>query len=270
MDIENNKSPGEEEYRPADYEDTSSAFEAAPASDSSATVTAATGSTSVQDKMANLLEHLKRRNIVIAIVVIVAVFCLYKIVDVIFAPGDPRSHKTTAQVPHAQMPAPIQQTSFEKSMQRTNAESIATASVANRLNTVEQQLTAEKTDLTQLTSQINDLQSNIGNINTKLNDLTSAVQMMAGEMTRQQAALAAKEAAKRKAASAAKLAPKPVYYVKALVPGRAWLASQNGETITVSLGNDLPGYGRVEAIDPAQGTLTTDSGAIIGYSSGDS
>lgn len=66
-----------------------------------------------------------------------------------------------------------------------------------------------------------------------------------------------------------KAAPKPVYYVRAIIPGRVWLTLQDGSTLTLGLGDKLAGYGVITAIDPSQGTITLSSGAIIGYNPDD-
>lgn len=273
MDIDTNKSSGEEEYRPADYD--SSVFEATPTSSTSTSAPIGGGDS---NKAANFMEHLNRKNIIIGVVVIVGIFCVYKIVDVLFTPGAPR-HKTVTSHPQAQMPKAIsssmqQPTNTQASGTLANNQGqqvpIAAASVINRLSSLEQQASNEEANLSRLSMQVNDLQTALGNMDSKLNSVSSSLQIIADEVAKQQAALAAKQAAKQKAARAAAVAPRPIYYVKALVPGRAWLVSQNGQTITVSQGNNLPGYGTVEVIDPTQGTLITSSGAIIGYSSGDS
>jgi len=258
MAIDTNK-PGEEEYQPAEYD--AATFEATPTASSSTSSTLDTGSTNTA---ANIMEHLKRKNILIAVGIIIGIFCIYKIVDVLFSPSIPQRNKpavvTQAQMPKSMQPAINPQPAL--------ANQVAASSVVDRLNTLEQQVNSQQTSLERLNSQITDLQNSVGNIDSKISTLSSTVQAVADIIAQQQAAAAAKKAAEKKAMHVT--VPKPIYYVKALVPGRAWLATQDGGTITVSLGNNLPGYGRVEVIDPNQGTLITSTGAIIGYSPGDS
>lgn len=50
-------------------------------------------------------------------------------------------------------------------------------------------------------------------------------------------------------------APRVPYNVQAIIPGRAWLRSTNGETLTVAEGDDIKGYGRVTKIDPYDGVV---------------
>jgi len=259
MDIDTNKPSGEEEYRPADYD--SSVFDATPTSSTTTSSAPDMGT----NKAANIMEHLKRKNILVAVGVLIGIFCVYKIIDVLFSPSLPRP-KTTPVV-QAQIAKPIQQPTITALPSTENQ--VATSSIANRLNTLEQQVSNEQTNMDRLSSQMNDLQTAVSNLDSKISTLATSTQAVADVVAKQQASEAAKAVAKKKKAMHAAI-PKPVYYVKALVPGRAWLATQDGGTITVSLGNNLPGYGTVEVIDPNQGTLITSTGAIIGYSSGDS
>jgi len=59
--------------------------------------------------------------------------------------------------------------------------------------------------------------------------------------------------------------PTQTFYVEAVVPGRAWLQGSDGETISVSIGSYLEGYGRVTRIDEDRGVVATSSGHVIPY-----
>ncbi len=87
--------------------------------------------------------------------------------------------------------------------------------------------------------------------------------------TRQEAFLQKQQKAEMKRIQEKKLAPKPIYYVRAIIPGRVWLNLQDGSTLTLGLGDKLTGYGVITAIDPNQGTITLSSGAVIGYNPDD-
>ena len=50
------------------------------------------------------------------------------------------------------------------------------------------------------------------------------------------------------------------YSVQAIIPGRAWLRSDNGETITVAEGEMIKDVGRVIKIDPYDGTVEINMG----------
>lgn len=57
--------------------------------------------------------------------------------------------------------------------------------------------------------------------------------------------------------------PRISYTVQAIIPGRAWLKSDSGETVTVAEGDMLKGYGRVSKIDPYDGIVDIDMGNKI-------
>lgn len=57
----------------------------------------------------------------------------------------------------------------------------------------------------------------------------------------------------------------PQYTVEAVVPQRAWLQAADGSTITVMMGDDIPGLGAVVSIDPYSGNVTTASGTVVKY-----
>jgi hypothetical protein len=53
------------------------------------------------------------------------------------------------------------------------------------------------------------------------------------------------------------------YSVQAIIPGRAWLKSDSGDTVTVAEGDMLRGYGRVTKIDPYDGIVNIDTGGKV-------
>jgi hypothetical protein len=57
--------------------------------------------------------------------------------------------------------------------------------------------------------------------------------------------------------------PKAAYTVSAIIPGRAWLKSEGGETVTVAEGDTLKGYGRIMKIDPYDGVVELDVGGKV-------
>lgn len=53
------------------------------------------------------------------------------------------------------------------------------------------------------------------------------------------------------------LARKISYYIRAIIPGRAWLRGSDGNSLSVSNGDEIPGYGLVTDINAEQGYLVT-------------
>lgn len=65
--------------------------------------------------------------------------------------------------------------------------------------------------------------------------------------------------------------PKAAYTVQAIIPGRAWLKSEAGDTVTVAEGDALKDYGRIVKIDPYDGIVQIDTGnKMISLSYGNS
>ena len=61
-----------------------------------------------------------------------------------------------------------------------------------------------------------------------------------------------------------------LYYIQAVIPGRAWLIATNGSTLTVREGSTIPGYGIVRKIDPNLGKVFMSTGKVIRFSQLDS
>jgi uncharacterized coiled-coil protein SlyX len=55
----------------------------------------------------------------------------------------------------------------------------------------------------------------------------------------------------------------PTMSVHAIIPGRAWLKSKDGSTITVTEGDSLDRYGKVLVIDASNGVVITSSGVTL-------
>jgi septal ring factor EnvC (AmiA/AmiB activator) len=57
--------------------------------------------------------------------------------------------------------------------------------------------------------------------------------------------------------------PRITYTVQAIIPGRAWLKSEAGDTITVAEGDVLKSFGRVIKLDPYDGIVEVDTGSRV-------
>jgi outer membrane murein-binding lipoprotein Lpp len=55
----------------------------------------------------------------------------------------------------------------------------------------------------------------------------------------------------------------PSVVVHAIIPGRAWLKTKDGSTITVTEGDNLEHYGKILVIDAPNGVVITSSGATL-------
>ena len=56
------------------------------------------------------------------------------------------------------------------------------------------------------------------------------------------------------------------YSVRAIIEGRAWVKWDKGGSLTVTVGDSIPTYGKVTAIHPVEGIVQTSSGRVIQFS----
>ena len=62
---------------------------------------------------------------------------------------------------------------------------------------------------------------------------------------------------------------KELYVIKAIVSGRVWLESASGKSVSLRVGDSLPGYGTVKLIAPRTGVVATSDGSTIQYGEND-
>lgn len=129
--------------------------------------------------------------------------------------------------------------------------------------------------LSQLSQTVNSNQSTISDLQNKIDSLQQSVEV--GQEHQSQVTQAVASLAKDVQALQAKLAPKTkvskkkakpvVYYLKAIIPGRAWIYGSNGRQATIAKGDSVKQYGKVLAIEAKQGKVLTSSGKVIQFSS---
>ena len=99
----------------------------------------------------------------------------------------------------------------------------------------------------------------------QLQALSSRVAMMETQMTQMVQALTSRQSQTAMETAPAQPpvvepAPRVAYSVQAIIPGRAWLRSDNGETVTVAEGDMVKQLGRVTKIDPYDGVVEVSTG----------
>lgn len=120
-----------------------------------------------------------------------------------------------------------------------------------------QQNQINQQNMANLQNQIQQLQNQLGSVTNSISTLNNQIQVIANELK----AIATDRSLRDR--NMGLTTGGTAYYLKALVPGRAWLQSKAGSTTTVTIGDRLPGYGIIQMISPEQGIVTTSSGAII-------
>jgi intracellular multiplication protein IcmG len=132
-------------------------------------------------------------------------------------------------------------------------------------------ISALREQIGQLTNQVNTLSSTNQALVQQVAEL--AIKLISSQEALQEL-LAAKKAQPvivRPHPNVAKVSPAQQvhYFVQAVIPGRAWLISTQGATMTVRVGSKVPGLGVVQRIDALQGRVVMSSGRVIAFSQAD-
>jgi len=125
---------------------------------------------------------------------------------------------------------------------------------------LEQQALQNQTRIGSLEQKITDLKEGVGDLHQGIQDLTTQVK----HNQELQKALSVYKARSQKRKEQTIRHIKR-YFVRAVIPGRAWLYGADGTSMTVTVGNSIPGYGRITAIDPYSGAVATSSGVKLRY-----
>ncbi|BCA94126.1 type IV secretion system protein IcmG [Legionella antarctica] len=220
-----------------------------------------------------------KRNALIAVGVLVLAMVIYKIVGWIYSgktdvdssqttvtpiaqvtPQPVQTTITPTPVPTIQQPQPVVTKSDTELRQKVSAIELSQQTVRAEVSSVGQQVGTVNNNINNLNAQIANLNQVIGNLSTQVAEQSAEINML---MSRYK--------------------PKPVkrvtphirvqrivYYIQAVIPGRAWLIGSNGSTLTVREGTKIAGYGTVKLIDSMQGRVLTSSGQVIRFSQEDS
>jgi intracellular multiplication protein IcmG len=147
--------------------------------------------------------------------------------------------------------------------------------IAGGNNNLDQQTAALTADVDKLMSQlqttyaqkINDygnqtkaLQDQVQTLSNKVANMESQLNQLVQLLTRQQGMLNSSAAPPQPVQPQIAELPRVAYNVQAIIPGRAWLKSDNGETLTVAEGDVIKEVGRVTKIDPYDGLVEINTG----------
>ena len=129
-------------------------------------------------------------------------------------------------------------------------------------------------NISELSEQLASVRSNIDLLASKITALTGVMNTLNEKLDKQLESVSSNTAkpvekvVRRHVRK--KFGPPLLYYIQAVIPGRAWLVATNGSTVTVREGSRISGYGMVTLIDPNQGRVVTSSGRVIRFSQEDS
>lgn len=242
--MDNRRMSDDEEYQLSETEISSDTYAASP-------------------RPTSFADRIKRKNILMAIGIIIIILAVYKVAETLFFPVGVKKERVVKEQPKVAEPD-----------ERPVVRSPASTEVAdNRLIALERTSADASARLEKLETGLSGINATMSEIEGKLANLNNTLQILSNEIAQQQTQISAFEATRRKPSPTIKqkrtVIPAESYYLQAVVPGRAWLKRKSGATATVSVGNRLPGYGEIESIDPELGVVRTSSGRDITYGSED-
>lgn len=127
-----------------------------------------------------------------------------------------------------------------------------------RITNLEKELSNANQNAAQANAGVNKMQNDLAALNASVQELSNQFKAFHEEREKRQTKAVSKKHASPKAESA-----NPTLSVYAIIPGRAWLRSGNGKTITVTEGDSVGEYGKVLKIDAGNGVVVTSSGVSL-------
>lgn len=174
-------------------------------------------------------------------------------------PGAATPHTNTDAMPTAAPAVANSATNSSTAVQVAPVAAVAPSATASDIDHLTSTIAAQQQTIDQMQTSINSLQDAVGALNSTLGDvsqqLTTTLNKVAQPVVRTVV----------KTVPVVAPPPRPVYTIRALVPGRAWLQSTDGQSITVVNGDTVPGYGTVQDIDLNGGQVVLSDGTLIGY-----
>lgn len=224
-----------------------------------------------------------KRNAMIVVGLVVFAMIMYKLLGGLFSgkksttqnelPPAPVTATNTTSQPQAIQPIapqpiqpiqPVQTATVENNSGLTQkVEAIETnqQNVQSQVSSMNEQVGNVNNNVTNLSNQIAKLNQTIGDLTIQLNRQSEVINILM-ERTKPKVV--------RRPQRAYNYGPANIYYINAVIPGRAWLIGTNGSTLTVREGTKIAGYGVVKLIDSMEGRILTSSGRVIRFSQTDS
>ncbi|KTC83922.1 type IVB secretion system protein IcmG/DotF [Legionella cincinnatiensis] len=230
-----------------------------------------------------------KRNALIAVGIVVFIMLMYKFIGGMFfgksnkVPTDENINPApVAEVTPSPQPQQIPQTEIpqepiEPQIQPVQQQPVVeigkefkqkVASIEATQQTVQSEVSSVNQQVSNVNNNVNALSAQISKLNQVISDLSNQVAKQSEEinvlMERTKPKLI------KRVIHVQPSAPQIIYYINAVIPGRAWLIGTNGSTLTIREGSKIEGYGVVKLIDSLQGRVLTSSGRVIRFSQDDS
>lgn len=245
-----------------------------------------------------------RRNAFIVIGVIIFAMLMYKFVGGMFSKTPTTPAKDTTPAPVAETPAPTPQPTAQTEIpsqpiqpqpqtqplpeiqpqpetppqpvvQQAPAAQENNSALQQKVASIEASQQSVQSEVSSMNQQVNNVNNNVNALNAQIAKLNQVISELNVQVVKQSEVITVLlERTKPKTVKRVirvQPAPPPIiYYINAVIPGRAWLIGTNGSTLTVREGTKIAGYGTVRLIDSIQGRVLTSSGRVIRFSQEDS
>ncbi|WP_423063614.1 type IV secretion protein IcmG [Candidiatus Paracoxiella cheracis] len=201
-----------------------------------------------------LIQNNKRVTVVVVLVIVALI--AFKIMG----------HHSKPEVIATSKPA-VQQPIVQPEAPQTVAQTAPSTELMDQLGSLKQSAQENQNEISQLQNQISDLRTQLSQANSAQTQLNQSVVMLVQQI--KQLTTEAHQQPVKKVENAAPPPPPLVFHLKAVVPGRAWIVSNDGLSESVSVGDTIPQYGTVKVVDADRGMVLTSSGKVIGYGEND-
>lgn len=228
-----------------------------------------------------------KRNALIAVGLAVFIMLMYTFIDGMFFG---KSNKAPAEesitpAPIAEMtpsPEPAQPQMSQEPIQPQIQQPQQIQPVIEESKELKQKVASIELTQQTLQSEVSSVNQQVANVNTNVNALSdqiSKLNQVISDLSNQVAKQSeeinvlmdrTKPKLINRVVNVQPLAPQIIYYINAVIPGRAWLIGTNGSTLTIREGSRIEGYGVVKLIDSLEGRVLTSSGRVIRFSQDDS
>ncbi len=131
----------------------------------------------------------------------------------------------------------------------------AQGAMQKKLEVVVEQFASGQERISSISESVAKTEQDIASISQRIDQLAVTMQQISADIEKMKKPKVVKKAYKLPVA----------YHVRAIVPGRVWLESADGQRITLRVGDKLDGYGEVRVIAPRQGMVVMSNGSVIQY-----
>jgi len=202
------------------------------------------------------LAKIKNKRLFIPVALVVAVFLVYQVV----VPSSTSKAVDEAEQTQSQDVAPAASLADVEGVDGRSQLSLQNDDIQNKIDVLKQENQSDREQIKHLALGLNRAQATLVSFQQSMKQLNSSVQSLSVQLAEQKKQSNPKE----------KAVVKPLYYVRAVVSGRAWLKSSVGDSLTVRVGDNITGYGKVENIDPELGVVAMSDGSVFEYGENDS